>query len=56
MLDVCLHHSVAETDGRPGLRMRMKNLIASGELEGRLGPDGMYLIFKVGANLLKDHT
>jgi len=40
--------------GRPELKDRLIKLIKDGDLESALGTDGMYLIYKVASNLLKD--
>lgn len=55
MLEYCLKRQTGG-DGRRRLRTRLKDLIKAGHLETRLGPDGMYLIYKVAANMLNDHN
>lgn len=55
-LDQCMHREVDGVGGRKSLLLRMRGLIENGELEERLGLDGLYMIYKVGANLLRDHA
>lgn len=40
--------------GRPELKERLTQLIRDGKLEEKLGTDGLYLIYKCSANMLKE--
>lgn len=42
-----------DSRGRPELKERLITLIRDGKLEEKLGTDGLYLIYKCSANMLK---